>query len=227
VIAIAIASSGLLIVDVASPLASIPLGFRVSLALTAFWIVGVTNAYNFMDGINGIASVQAIVSGGALAVLFARHGDAPATIVSLALAAGAAGFLPWNFPKARVFMGDVGSSAIGFLIAMLAVRLSTRGGSLLEGALPLLPFLFDTGFTLSRRIALGDRWWTAHRTHLYQKLTGGGLSHTVVTALWGSLALGSAVVAIVLRRVDPAVATALVLLLLGLHIALATVILRR
>jgi UDP-GlcNAc:undecaprenyl-phosphate/decaprenyl-phosphate GlcNAc-1-phosphate transferase len=194
--------------------------------LTALWTTGVTNAYNFMDGINGIASMEAIVAGAALAVLLSRHGDTAGAVVAVATAGAAAGFLPWNYPKARIFMGDVGSAALGFLLAMLAVRFSFVGGSLLEGALPLLPFLFDTSLTLARRITNRERWWTAHRTHLYQRLTQLGWSHATVTAVWGALALASAGVALVLREVSRTQGLTLLTVLLLIHGAIAVFILR-
>jgi UDP-GlcNAc:undecaprenyl-phosphate/decaprenyl-phosphate GlcNAc-1-phosphate transferase len=228
VVAIGVAAGGTLLIDLISPLGSlrVPL-FALSVVLTAFWATGVTNAYNFMDGINGIASVQAVIAGAALAILLARHGDVSGAVVAMATAGAAAGFLPWNYPKARIFMGDVGSAALGFLLAMLAVRLSLFGGSLLEGALPFLPFLFDTSLTLARRIANREKWWTAHRTHLYQRLTQLGWSHASVTAVWGGLALLSAAGAILLRELTWTAGMVAVIALLLLHAALAFAILRR
>jgi len=228
VVAIAVAAGGTLLIDLLSPLGTlrVPL-FALAVVLTAFWAAGVTNAYNFMDGINGIASMEAIVAGGALAILLSRDGDVAGAVVAMATAGAAAGFLPWNYPKARIFMGDVGSGALGFLLAMLAVRLSFLGGSLLEGALPLLPFLFDTSLTLARRIAKRERWWTAHRTHLYQRLTQMGWSHAAVTAVWGGLALLSAAVAIALRDLSWTAGMVVVIALVLVHAALAFAILRR
>jgi UDP-GlcNAc:undecaprenyl-phosphate/decaprenyl-phosphate GlcNAc-1-phosphate transferase len=227
-VAIAVAAGGTVLIDLISPLGTLRVAlFTLALVLTAFWAAGVTNAYNFMDGINGIASVEAIVAGGALAILLSRHGDVSGAVVAMATAGAAAGFLPWNYPKARIFMGDVGSAALGFLLAMLAVRLSYFGGSLLEGALPLLPFLFDTSLTLARRIANREKWWAAHRTHLYQRLTQLGWSHASVTAVWGFLALLSAVAAIVLRDLTWTTGMVMVIALVLVHVALAVAILRR
>jgi UDP-GlcNAc:undecaprenyl-phosphate/decaprenyl-phosphate GlcNAc-1-phosphate transferase len=228
VVAIAVAAGGTLLIDLISPLGTlrVPL-FALAVVLTAFWAAGVTNAYNFMDGINGIASLEAVVAGGALAIMLARHGDVSGSVIAMAAAGAALGFLPWNYPKARIFMGDVGSAALGFLLAMLAVRLSFFGGSLLEGALPLLPFLFDTSLTLARRIANRERWWTAHRTHLYQRLTQRGWSHAAVTTVWGALALLSAAVAIALRELSWTAGVVVTIGLVLVHVALAIAILRR
>lgn len=201
-LAAGVALSGNLATDLAAPLLTWSTGGVIALGLTVFWVVALTNAYNFMDGINGLAALQAIVSGAAIAYLLFRNGDWQGGVVGAMVAAAAAGFLPWNYPKARIFMGDVGSGGLGFLLGFLAVRVSQVGGSLLEGALPLLPFLLDTGYTLARRIVRRDRWWQAHRTHLYQRMVRGGYSHTFVTALWGALAVGSGVAAVIVRRLS-------------------------
>lgn len=204
-----------------SPDAAFTIGANLSVAMTAFWLVGMTNAYNFMDGINGIASVQGVVAGVALAVLFWRSGDSAGVFLALAAAGASLGFLPWNFPAARVFMGDVGSGALGFLFACLACRLSAARGSLLEGALPLAPFLFDTTLTLVRRIAARERWWSAHRSHLYQRLSRSGFSHTFVTVLWGGLAVVSACAALGVDGFGPVGRVAAVAIVLAAHTLVA------
>jgi UDP-GlcNAc:undecaprenyl-phosphate GlcNAc-1-phosphate transferase len=158
------------------------------LAGAIFWIAGNTNAYNFMDGINGIAAVQGIAAATALSILAARHGDAIACGIAIAFGAACAGFLPWNFPKARIFMGDVASGTLGFTFAALALRYFLDGGSLVAAVLPLTSFLADTGATLVRRAARGDNLAKPHRTHFYQRLTNLGWSHTRVTALYGAFA---------------------------------------
>lgn len=221
IVAAVVATVGIALAELASPMTPpMALSSGIAVAITIFWTVGATNAYNFMDGINGIASVQAIVAGTGLAVLLARNGDPAAAILALAAAGAAVGFLPWNFPSARIFMGDVGSASLGFLFALLAVRLSRIGGSLLEGALPLLPFLFDTGTTLVRRIVRGERWWEAHRSHLYQRMVQRGFSHGQVTAVWGSLAVASTAAALSLRFVSVPVAWSSVAAVLALHLGL-------
>ena len=149
--------------------------------------VAACNFYNFMDGINGIAATEAIFSGGLLGLLAAAAGDAPLAVACLGLAAAAAGFLPWNFPHARVFMGDVGSTALGFAFAALGVLGAIRGAwSLLLPALVLSLFIVDALATVLARMARGARWYTAHREHAYQRLAARGWSHGSVT---GSFAL--------------------------------------
>jgi len=124
------------------------------------------NAWNFMDGIDGIAALQAIVVVLVPGLLAGGIGGA----LAFALVAAAAGFLPWNFPRARLFLGDVGSGAIGFAIGAL-VALAMAGGhghALLLALLPLSAFLVDTGFTLCARLLRRERWWEPHVTHAYQ-----------------------------------------------------------
>ncbi len=170
----------------------------IAVPLTLLWLVGYTNAFNFMDGVNGIASAHAIVAGGVLAALAARHGDSGGAVLGLAIAGGAAGFLPWNLPFGSIFMGDIGSATLGFLLASLVVRHSlVHGGAFLPALLPLTPFILDPAITFARRVVNRERVFSAHRTHFYQRLNQSGWSHARVSSLWTLLALVSAVPAIV------------------------------
>jgi UDP-N-acetylmuramyl pentapeptide phosphotransferase/UDP-N-acetylglucosamine-1-phosphate transferase len=130
-------------------------------------------------------------------------------LLAIAVAGAATGFLPWNFPHAKIFMGDVGSGALGAMLALMAVRVAALGGLIIAAALPLLPFIFDTAVTLVRRIARGERFYTAHRSHFYQRLTILGWSHAEVTLVWSVLALAGAAVSLFWYR---AVAVVLVVL---------------
>lgn len=170
--------------------------------VTVLWIVWFTNAFNFMDGINGIAGIEALVCAATFAVLFARVGDWPAATVSAAIGAAAAGFLPYNFPRATIFMGDVGSAPLGFLLAALAARLGQRG-HLLAALLPLLPFVLDATFTLLARAARRERIWEAHRSHWYQRFAL-HVGHGRSTTLYGVLALAGGCAAIILQWLPPA-----------------------
>lgn len=208
------------------PFITISLG-AAAMAAAVVWTVGWINIYNFMDGVNGIASVQAIVAGTALAVLLARAGDAPGTILAAALAGAAAGFLPWNFPGARIFMGDVGSASIGFVFGVLTLRASIRVG-IVAAALPLFPFLFDATVAIVRRAARGERFFsTAHKTHFYQRLKQITDSHAVVTLTWGGLAVLSSVGALIYGNVSATAKLAVLLMVLAIHVVVALLIARR
>jgi Fuc2NAc and GlcNAc transferase len=150
------------------------------------WIVGYTNAFNFMDGINGLAAGQAIVTGFGMALLggMVLNGYRSAPVLwSVAAASAALGFLPHNFPQARMFMGDVGSAPLGFWLAVLVLWLAMDAGAWLLIPLVLLHanFVLDTGITLLRRIFKGERWYEPHREHFYQRLVRAGKSHVFVT----------------------------------------------
>lgn len=160
--------------------------------LTVLWLVSVTNIYNFMDGIDGLAAGQAAIAGLYLALAGAQTGNSGVAVASACLAAAALGFLRYNFPPARIFMGDVGSTFLGFTFAALAVLGAQPGTtriSIYVSALLLAPFLFDGTVTLARRLWRGERWYESHRSHLYQRLVQVGYSHRRVSLLYYLLAL--------------------------------------
>lgn len=150
--------------------------------LALFAIVWSTNLYNFMDGIDGIAGGQALVTGTFGAVLLLSAGATGLGSTSLLVALAAAGFLAWNWAPARIFMGDAGSGTLGFLFAALAVAGERDApGTLLAFALLGAPFLFDSTVTLLRRLVRGEKWYDAHRSHAYQRAVQSGFSHRQVT----------------------------------------------
>src|SRR6185503_19243481 len=173
----------------------------LALPLAFVWIALVTNVYNFMDGVDGLAASQAVIAGLALLAAGAIVGNPLIGIAAGLIAAASAGFLIHNLPPARLFMGDVGSTFLGFSFAALALlgNLGVGGGRLpIEfGVVILAPFLFDSIVTLARRIARGERWYAAHRSHYYQRLVVHGASHAQVTALYAGLALIAAIAALV------------------------------
>jgi UDP-N-acetylmuramyl pentapeptide phosphotransferase/UDP-N-acetylglucosamine-1-phosphate transferase len=176
----------------------LPLVLAVPLAFG--WVALVTNVYNFMDGIDGLAASQAVVAGAALAAAGTLVHNPLVAIGGGLCAAAAAGFLIFNLPPARLFMGDVGSTFLGFNCAGLSLlgNLGVGGGRLpIEfGVVILAPFLFDSLVTLGRRILRGERWYEAHRSHFYQRLVQRGLSHAQVTGLYAGLAALAAAAAL-------------------------------
>lgn len=175
-------------------------------ALAVLWIVGLTNAVNFMDGLNGLAAGTALVAGLALALIAARLDHMPVMLASLALAAAAAGFLPFNFPSARIFMGDVGSQFLGFAFAVLGLWLA-RDAPVAGpfGMVPLLFFamLFDVAFTLWRRWRAGDTLTQAHRSHLYQVLVRAGFPHAGSSLVQTGFAVFHAFLALAVLGLQP------------------------
>lgn len=131
-------------------------------------VVVLVNVWNFMDGIDGIAASQALIVAACAALLLGP----PWSAAAVGFAAACLGFLPANFPRARVFLGDVGSGAFGFALAALAcaclVGPPAKVAQTVLLALPASAFLVDSGLTLARRLLRGERWWTAHTQHLFQ-----------------------------------------------------------
>ncbi|MFN5755192.1 MAG: MraY family glycosyltransferase [Planctomycetia bacterium] len=158
--------------------------------LTMLWIVGLTNAFNFMDGVDGIAGITALAAGITLAAASWAFGATAVGAVAAAMAAAAIGFLTWNWQPARIFMGDVGSAFLGFLIAVLplAVGAEAKPRVVPVAVFVMWPFIFDTGFTILRRLRNRENIFQAHRSHLYQRLAIAGWSHRAVSALYGALA---------------------------------------
>ncbi len=163
-------------------------------------VVWMTNLYNFMDGANGLAGGMAAIGFGALA-LAAWLGDAPALATfCAAIAAAALAFLRFNFPSARLFMGDAGSIPLGFLAATLGI-LGARQG-VWPWAFPLLvfsPFIVDASVTLARRALRGEKVWQAHRSHYYQRVVLLGASHRQLALAAFTLMLGMSGLAFALR----------------------------
>lgn len=165
-----------------------------------FWTVSAINVLNFMDGIDGLVASQAVVFGVYLALL--APGTSPAEGVALSVAAAWGGFLLWNWPPSRIFMGDVGSGALGVLVvgAGVFVMMVAESG-LVRTFLPMLPLFLDAAITIAARLHRGESLTTPHRTHLYQRLANGGWGHARVTVSY----LAAAVMAATIGVLAPAV----------------------
>jgi Fuc2NAc and GlcNAc transferase len=183
-----------------------------ALLLAALFLVWMTNLNNFMDGSNGMAGLQGVFAGGTLAWLYHAAGDEAFALLSLVLAAACMGFLPWNLGRARVFMGDVGSMALGFAIAALLLHGVGSGAFRLPVAwLVMLVFLTDATLTLLARVLRGERWYNAHRQHLYQRLIANGWTHGRVALFYQAVNLVMVLPAIVVAANMPALAWPLAL----------------
>ena len=156
------------------------LGYPVSF----IWIIGLTNAFNFMDGLDGMAAGVAVIVSAFFCVITFTQGSVFVYIACYVLFAGTLGFLVYNFPSARIFMGDVGSTFLGFVFAVLAIiaaRYDSSHTSFFVMPLLLFNFIYDTFFTFFRRLSRGERVIDAHRTHLYQLFQQIGHSHLTVS----------------------------------------------
>ena len=183
---------GALPLALAWPMAPEALGTVAAIALAWGLVLVMVNFWNFMDGSNGMAAGQALLVGAA--VMLIAGVVSPAGWLGLAMVAGCAGFLPFNVPVARLFLGDVGSFALGYAVAAMLLMAQAQA----EGAGPswyllLLPsaVLVDAGLTLLARLLRGEKFWLAHREHLYQRAVLHGWSHVKVGlayAAWTVLA---------------------------------------
>ena len=159
--------------------------------IVATAIVWSINLHNFMDGINGLLAWQAVFVFAALGILCYRSAEAAQSMFVLAFAT--MGFVPFNFPRARTFMGDVGSGALGFLIAvavggaiLTGAELAPQRPGTLSGVIACSAFVTDATCNLLSRILRGKRWYSAHREHLYQWMVRSGMSHAQVVAWYMS-----------------------------------------
>ncbi len=165
-------------------------GAAVTLIFAAtVWITGFVNAFNFMDGVNGISATHALIAGVAYACYGEWEQQRFLLAAGLAVAVSALMFLPWNAGRARVFLGDVGSYTLGAALAMLAALAVLRGLPVEAVVGPLALYLADTAWTLQQRIRAGERWLQPHRTHVYQRWCDAGWSHQEVTLLTGALTI--------------------------------------
>jgi UDP-N-acetylmuramyl pentapeptide phosphotransferase/UDP-N-acetylglucosamine-1-phosphate transferase len=184
----------------------LPGGGRIDLGglaipVSVLFVVWLTNAYNFMDGIDGIAALHSVVVGIGWVSVGHYLGDSLLACGGAVVAGASLGFLRFNWSPASIFMGDVGAPFLGFLFAGLTIYASSRSASAATaGLLFVWPFLFDTVATLIRRVARGENLLRAHRSHLYQRLVLTGVSHRTVALLYGALAAIGVVVGMAVVR---------------------------
>jgi len=153
--------------------------------LAAFWVVWMLNLYNFMDGIDGLASGEAAVAASFFFLVFARYGESGWAVANLLVAAASMGFLVHNWPPANVFMGDTGSYFLGAFFGMQSVAAAlTTPVPFVVLVLPFSNFILDTTVTLLRRMVRREKWYLPHRTHFYQRMIIRlGMSNRMVTLL--------------------------------------------
>jgi UDP-N-acetylmuramyl pentapeptide phosphotransferase/UDP-N-acetylglucosamine-1-phosphate transferase len=183
------------------------------------WITGFVNAFNFMDGVNGISGAHALIAGVVYAGLGWWQHNGFMVPAGAAVAASALAFLPWNAGRARVFLGDAGSYTLGAALATLAAY-AVLAGIPVEAALgPLVLYVADTAWTLQRRVRAGEPWREAHRTHIYQKWCDVGWSHQRVTATAAAITILLSLLGAASLAGDPALRAAADLAAVGVVLA--------
>ncbi len=154
-------------------------------------LVWLTNLFNFMDGIDGLAGMEAACVSGLGASLLLRNGLLSGAQLTLLLCAASLGFLVWNWPPAKIFMGDVGSGFLGFTLGTLAIFFSKTNSTLVWPWLILLAaFVVDATVTLFHRMFMRARWYEAHRSHAYQHAAEAFGSHAKVTLAVAAINIG-------------------------------------
>jgi Fuc2NAc and GlcNAc transferase len=215
-----------IVVMVLGPIEALaPFGQRIEAVwlwtpLAVVAVVWVTNLFNFMDGADGLAAAQAAISAAVFAVVFAVAGDGGPAGLALITAAVSLGFLAWNRPRARIFLGDTGSLLLGWCMAMLALAGALGGAAPPSLAFIVVsPFVVDATLTLAWRAGRGAGWYTPHRDHAYQYLIRAGWSHGRVLLLWIALnvvlVLPAAALAVRWPEADLGVAAAVAAVLTG------------
>jgi len=187
-------------------------GYRLTpvvLVMALVWIVAFTNAFNFMDGINGISAGTAIVTGLIWTALALLEDDPMLGTVGAVLAVACLVFLPWNVPRAAIFLGDSGSYFLGTMLAVLVVVSARRGAPLVALVGPLVIYLTDTGTTLVRRALRRERLLDAHRDHIYQQLAA-RLGHVPTSLVVAMAAATTGCLGLIAGRATPGRAAGLI-----------------
>ncbi|UDG82438.1 MraY family glycosyltransferase [Candidatus Vallotia cooleyia] len=204
--------------------ANVPKWAIVIMVFLFAWIV---NVYNFMDGADGLAGGMALLgfSGYAIAALISKHPDVQLAMACSAVAGGSAGFLLFNFYPARVFLGDVGSIPLGFLVG--AFGYCGWKEDVWPVWFPMLtfsPFISDASITLLKRVIRKERFWKAHREHYYQRMIRSGLGHAMTALIWYLVIIVCIIFSLIALRFDPiyqwilVIGWILVLMLIGVSI---------
>jgi UDP-GlcNAc:undecaprenyl-phosphate/decaprenyl-phosphate GlcNAc-1-phosphate transferase len=182
-------AGGLRIVNIPVLFGDWQLPWYVGLLLTVIWVLAITNAFNLIDGLDGLAAGSALFSTMVVFVVALLHGPGLVGIMSIALAGAILGFLRYNFNPATIFLGDSGSLFVGFLLSALALKGAQKAPTIVAVAIPIVSFglpILETVLSIIRRLISGRPVFTADREHIHHKLLQHGLTHRqVVILLYG------------------------------------------
>ncbi len=170
---------------------------------SVLFIVWLINLYNFMDGMDGFSAGMAIFGFTTFAILAFMKGETGFALANLVIVSAAIGFLLFNLPPSRIFMGDLGSTLIGMLVALFSMWANKKGiFSILISVIVFTPFILDSTVTLVKRSLRGEKLWVAHRSHYYQRLVLLGLGHKKTLLLEYTWMLACSLVAIALFKLE-------------------------
>ncbi len=185
-----------------SDLPVLELSHWVSVPFTVLWIVAITNAVNLIDGLDGLATGLSLIASVSLVFVATMVGEAKIALIALIIAGACFGFLPFNFNPATIFLGDTGSTFLGYMLAVLSVQGGFKSYAVITFAVPLLILglpIFDTGFAILRRLFTGKGIMTPDRGHIHHKLVDMGFSQKqtvfILYAISGVLGLTAVVLA--------------------------------
>ena len=174
-----------------------PLG----IPMAVLFLIWMTNLYNFMDGMDGFAGGMTVVGFGFLGYMAFLGGQSGVAMLAVLIISATGGFLVYNMPPARIFMGDVGSAPLGFLAGALSLKgVHEQAFDFWIPVLIFSPFLVDATMTLLQRLLRGEKVWQAHREHYYQRLVLSGWSHRKTVVIEYVLMLGSGISALLYSR---------------------------
>lgn len=194
-------AGGLRIVNIPVLFGDRTLPWYVGLAFTVIWVLAITNAFNLIDGLDGLAAGSALFSTMVAFVVALLHGPALAEVMTIALAGAILGFLRFNFNPATIFLGDSGSLCIGFLLSALALYGAQKAPTIVAVAIPVVSFglpILETVLSIIRRLISGRPVFTADREHIHHKLLQHGLTHRQVVILLYGVSAGFAMLSLFL-----------------------------
>lgn len=171
--------------------------------LTIFWVVGVTNTLNLIDGLDGLAAGVSAIASITLLVVALSHGQLVIVLLTAALAGSTLGFLKYNFNPARIFMGDTGSMFLGYMLAVIAVDGTLKSATTIALLVPLLALglpIMDTTFAILRRLVHGNSIFQADKGHLHHRLLAAGLSQKQAVLILYLISAGLGISAIALTQ---------------------------
>jgi len=196
--------------------------------LTIVFIVWMTNLYNFMDGMDGLAAGMSIFGFLTFAVIGYLENQLGFSLISLIMAASSMGFLVWNFPPAKIFMGDLGSAVYGYIVAVFVIYAHINNMIPVQISIILFsPFIFDATATLICRVYNREKFWQAHNTHFYQRLVLSGLGHKKVLMYEYALMIVCSILVIAVYNAEPVYQMLAILLTLVIYVVIAVVVTRK
>jgi UDP-GlcNAc:undecaprenyl-phosphate GlcNAc-1-phosphate transferase len=211
--AVAVFLAGFRVIELPILFGNHSLGFAGSLVATVFWVLLITNAFNLVDGLDGLAAGSALFSTLTVVVISLVNGRVMIGLIGLALAGAILGFLRFNFNPATIFLGDCGSLFIGFVLSVLALVGGGKSSTAVAVAIPVVSFglpILETGISVVRRFLSGQPLFAPDRHHIHHKLLERGLTHRqVVVVLYGVSAMFGLLSALLLYPGGPTVGVVL------------------